>query len=230
MKTFNHVTGLPDLKPLSVEEIHGKRYYISPSGKKLPSVTTVLGHFKKKQISEWRARVGDEQANRISTRAATRGTKFHNMMEKYLLNDNTLFEDIMPDMKQAFHDVKDAIDKIDNIHYIEGQMFSERLGLAGRTDCIGEYDGVLSIIDFKTAAEPKKDSYLYDYFVQETAYACCLQEIYGLSVKQLVTIVACENGETQVKVVPPKKEYLLQLIQYIDEYKTRYGKKELIGR
>jgi genome maintenance exonuclease 1 len=82
---------------------------------------------------------------------------------------------------------------------------------------------VLSIIDFKTAAEPKREAYLYDYYIQETAYACCLQEIYGITVKQLVTIVACENGETQVKVIPPKKEFLLKLIQYIDQYQNKYG-------
>jgi len=220
MKTFNHVTGLPDLKPLSVEEIHGKRYYISPSGKKLPSVTTVLGHFKKKQISEWRARVGDEQANLISTRAATRGTKFHNMMEKYLLNDNTLFEDIMPDMKQAFHDVKDAIDKIDNIHYIEGQMFSERLGLAGRTDCIGEYDGVLSIIDFKTSLKPKKKEWIENYFEQGTAYAMMYEELVGNPIDNIVIIVSTDDGSQPLQVFQENKyDYMQSLLEKIHIYK-----------
>jgi genome maintenance exonuclease 1 len=220
MKTFNHVTGLPDLKPLSVEEIHGKRYYISPSGKKLPSVTTVLGHFKKKQISEWRARVGDEQANRISTRAATRGTKFHNMMEKYLLNDNTLFEDIMPDMKQAFHDVKDAIDKIDNIHYIEGQMFSERLGLAGRTDCIGEYDGVLSIIDFKTSLKPKKKEWIENYFEQGTAYAMMYEELVGNPIDNIVIIVSTDDGSQPLQIFQENKyDYMQSLLEKIHIYK-----------
>jgi len=220
MKTFNHVTGLPDLKPLAVEEIHGKRYYISPSGKKLPSVTTVLGHFKKKQISEWRARVGEEQANRISTRAATRGTKFHNMMEKYLLNDNTLFEDIMPDMKQAFHDVKDAIDKIDNIHYIEGQMFSERLGLAGRTDCIGEYDGVLSIIDFKTSLKPKKKEWIENYFEQGTAYAMMYEELVGNPIDNIVIIVSTDDGSQPLQVFQENKyDYMKSLLEKIHIYK-----------
>ena len=220
MKTFNHVTGLPDLKQLAVEEIHGKRYYISPSGKKLPSVTTVLGHFKKKQISEWRARVGDEQANRISTRAATRGTKFHNMMEKYLLNDNTLFENVLPDMKQAFHDVKDAIDKIDNIHYIEGQMFSERLGLAGRTDCIGEYDGVLSIIDFKTSLKPKKKEWIENYFEQGTAYAMMYEELVGNPIDNIVIIVSTDDGSQPLQVFQENKyDYMQSLLEKIHIYK-----------
>ena len=87
---------------------------------------------------------------------------------------------------------------------------------------------MLSIIDFKTAEQPKREEYLYDYFVQETAYACMLQENYGISVKQLVTIVACENGETQVKVLPPKKEYFLTLMSYISEYQERYGQETII--
>jgi len=87
---------------------------------------------------------------------------------------------------------------------------------------------VLSIIDFKTAAEPKREQYMYDYFVQETAYACMLQEQYDITVKKLVTIVACENGETQVVSHPPKKEFFIQLMGYIDEYQERYGQKTII--
>ena len=94
-------------------------------------------------------------------------------------------------------------------------------------DCIAEFDGELSIIDFKTSATPKREEYLYDYFVQETAYACMLQELYDVSVKKIVTIVACENGETQVKVLPPKKEYFITLMGYISDYQERYGQKTI---
>jgi ATP-dependent exoDNAse (exonuclease V) beta subunit len=92
-------------------------------------------------------------------------------------------------------------------------------------DCIAEYEGELAIIDFKTAAEPKKEQHLYDYYVQECGYACMLQEVYSLTVKKLVTIVACENGDTQVSVVLPKKEYLLTLQEYIKEYQEKYARK-----
>ena len=122
---------------------------------------------------------------------------------------------------------KKTFDRIGNIYLQEAFLYSKHLEVAGRVDLIAEFDGDLSVIDFKTSAEPKREAYLYDYFVQETAYACCFQELYSLTVKQLVTIVACENGETQVVIKPPKKEYLLKLIQYIDEYQNRYGKKEL---
>ena len=126
-----------------------------------------------------------------------------------------------------FEQTKKTLDRISNIYLQEAALYSDNLEVASRVDCIAEFDGVLSIIDFKTSAEPKKEYYLYDYFVQETAYACCLQELYSITVKQLVTIVACENGETQVVIRPPKKEYLLRLIQYIDEYQNKYGKEKL---
>ena len=116
---------------------------------------------------------------------------------------------------------------IDNIHSLEGSLYSKQLGIAGTVDCIAEYNGELSIIDFKTSATPKREEYLYDYFVQETAYACMLQELYDVSVKKIVTIVACENGETQVKVLPPKKEYFITLMGYISEYQERYGQKTI---
>ena len=125
------------------------------------------------------------------------------------------------------HSIQD-LDRINNIYLQEAALYSRHLELAGRVDCIAEFDGVLSIIDFKTAAEPKREQYLHDYFVQEVAYACTLQELYGLTVKQIVTIVSCENGETQVKVLPPKKEFFIKLMGYIDEYQERYGQKTII--
>ena len=127
-----------------------------------------------------------------------------------------------------FHHSRDTLDRINNIYLQEAALYSKHLELAGRVDCIAEFDGVLSIIDFKTAEQPKREEYLYDYFVQETAYACMLQEKYGMTVKQLVTIVACENGETQVVVHPPKKEYFLTLMSYISEYQERHGQETII--
>ena len=232
MKLFNHVGQIEPIE-MSAEMVDGKRMYLTPEGFKFPSVTTVISNNKEKMagIARWRARVGEEKANNISKRSTGRGTKYHAIAEDYFNNNLDLKKYTkFPLPVLMFHHSRDTLDRINNIYLQEAALYSDQLEVAGRVDCIAEFDGVLSIIDFKTAAEPKKDSYLYDYFVQETAYACCLQEIYGLRVKQLVTIVACENGETQVKIVPPKKEYLLQLIQYIDEYQTRYGKKDLIGR
>ena len=229
MKLFNHV-GLDPIE-MSAEMVDGKRMYLTPEGYKFPSVTTVISNNKEKMagIARWRARVGEEKANNISKRSTNRGTKYHSIVEDYFNNNLDLKKySKFPLPVLMFQHSRDILDRINNIYLQEAALYSKHLELAGRVDCIAEFDGVLSIIDFKTAEEPKREKYLYDYFVQETAYACMLQENYGLSVKQLVTIVACENGETQVVVHPPKKEFFMKLISYIDEYQERYGQKTII--
>tara|TARA_B100000287_G_scaffold70409_1_gene61855 strand:+ start:477 stop:1151 length:675 start_codon:yes stop_codon:yes gene_type:complete len=223
--TFNHQVKCFPLE-MKAEMIDGKRVYLTPDGKHYPSVTTVIGSNAKKQagLARWRARVGKEKAAAISSRSAARGTKYHSIVEDYFNNKLDIDEyKKYPLPTIMFHNSKHVLDRINNIYLQEGALYSNHLEIAGRVDCIAEFDGELSIIDFKTSAEPKKETYMYDYFLQETAYACCLQELYSLTVKQLVTIVACENGETQVVIKPPKKEYLLKLIDYIDEYQQRYG-------
>lgn len=226
---FNHV-GLDPIEMVA-EMVDGKRVYLTPEGFKFPSVTTVISNNKEKMagIARWRARVGEEKANNISKRSTNRGTKYHSIVEDYFNNNLDLKKySKFPLPVLMFQHSRDTLDRINNIYLQEAALYSKHLELAGRVDCIAEFDGVLSIIDFKTAEEPKREEYLYDYFVQETAYACMLQENYGLSVKQLVTIVACENGETQVKVLPPKKEYFIRLMSYIEEYQERYGQKTII--
>ena len=216
MKTFRYVEGLPELQSLPTEEIDGKRYYVTPNGNKLPSVTTVLGHFKKASITAWRNRIGHEEAQKISTRASTRGTKFHNLLEKYLSNDQQmLFENIMPDMKQAFHDAEVALDKIDNIHYIETPLWSERLGLAGRTDVIGEYDGVPSIIDFKTSLKEKKEEWIENYFLQSTVYSMMFEWTYKFAVPQIAIIIAVDDEKTPQTFVMERSNYVNRVLEII---------------
>ena len=229
MKLFNHV-GLDPIEMVA-EMVDGKRMYMTPEGFKFPSVTTVISNNKKKLagIAKWRARVGETKANAKTTRATGRGTKYHSIAEDYFNNNLDLKKyKGYPLPVLMFHHSRDTLDRINNIYLQEAALYSKHLEIAGRVDCIAEFDGVLSIIDFKTAEAPKREEYLYDYFVQETAYACMLQENYGMSVKQLVTIVACENGETQVKVLPPKKEFFMKLMEYIAEYQERYGEKTII--
>ena len=230
MMLFNHVSELDPIEMVA-EMVEGKRMYRTPEGYKFPSVTTVISNnaAKKANIARWRKRVGEEKANAKTTRATGRGTKYHSIAEDYFNNNLDLKKyNKYPLPVLMFHHSRDTLDRINKIYLQEAALYSKHLELAGRVDCIAEFDGVLSIIDFKTAQEPKREQYLYDYFVQETAYACMLQEIYGLTVKQLVTIVACENGETQVVVHPPKKEYFIRLMSYIDEYQQRYGQKTII--
>ena len=230
MKLFNHVGEIEPIE-MSAEMVDGKRMYLTPEGFKFPSVTTVISNNAKKMagIARWRARVGEAKANAKSARATGRGTKYHSIAEDYFNNNLDLKKySKFPLPVLMFQHSRPVLDRINNIYLQEAALYSKHLELAGRVDCIAEFDGVLSIIDFKTAEEPKREAYLYDYFVQETAYACMLQENYGLSVKQLVTIVACENGETQVMVHPPKKEFFMKLMSYIDEYQERYGQKTII--
>ena len=222
----------PRCFPLDSEAkmVDGKRVYATPNGEYYPSITTVIGNNAKKQagLAKWRARVGKEKAAAISSRSASRGTKFHSITEDYLNNELDIkkYKD-SPLPVVMFEQTKKTFDRIGNIYLQEAFLYSKHLEVAGRVDLVAVFDGELSIIDFKTSAEPKREAYLYDYFIQETAYACCFQELYSLTVKQLVTIVACENGETQVVIKPPKKEYLLKLIQYREEYEKKYGQKTI---
>jgi genome maintenance exonuclease 1 len=226
MKIFDHV-GLDPIE-MDTVTVDGKRYYVTPSGNKYPSITTVISNNSKKQASlaKWRNRVGKDKAQSISTRSANRGTRYHKLTEDYLNNelDTEKYKD-QPLPWIMFHSSKHILDKINKIYLQEAALYSDFLKVAGRVDCIAEYDGQLSIIDFKTSAEKKKEAWLYDYYVQETAYACCLQELYDIKVKQLVTIVACENSDVQVSIVEPKKEYFLRLREYIQEYQEKYDRK-----
>ena len=173
----------------------GKRVYTLPDGIKLPSVTTVVGYFKKKEIIEWRERVGEEEANRVSRLASTKGRKVHTICEKYLNNDVSYLDGVMPDSKQAFKSIQPYLDKINNIHYQEQVLYSKSIGLAGRVDCIGEYEGVLSVIDFKTSKRHKERDDILDYFWQTTAYACMYQEMIGTPINQLVIIMTVEGSK-----------------------------------
>ena len=234
MKLFKHIG---DLNPIDLvsqtDKETGKRVYVTPSGNKYPSVTTVIGSNKKKMqaIMRWRKRVGEKEANRVSAQATGRGTKYHSIVEDYFNNELDLEKfRSAPLPVLMFQHSRSTLDRINNIYFQEVALYSDRLELAGRVDCIAEFDGVLSIIDFKTSAKEKTDERLYDYFVQETAYACMLLEQYNIRVEQLVTIVACEDGDTQVVIRPVKKQYLDSLLQYIDEYKVAHGKKQTIRR
>lgn len=219
MKKFNYVPNMPELKSLDVDESTGERFYISPAGIKLPSVTTVLSYFKKKSLIEWRNRVGNEEADRIMNRAATRGTKFHNMLESYLRNEDTFLDGVMPDMKQSFRDIKETLDLIDNIRYIESPLYSEKLGVAGRTDCIAEFAGVPSIIDFKTSRNEKKAEWIENYFEQGTAYALMYDELVGEPINQVVILISVDYMEHPQVFIRDTNQYVQSLLEKVHIYK-----------
>jgi hypothetical protein len=219
MKKFNYVDGLPELKQLDTDESTGERFYITPNGVKLPSVTTVLSHFKKKSLIEWRNRVGNTEADLIMNRAATRGTKFHNMMEAYLSNKEGFLEGVMPDMKQSFRDMHETLDLIDNIRYIESPLYSEKLGVAGRTDCIAEFAGIPSIIDFKTSRNEKKVEWIENYFEQGTAYALMYEELVNEPMNQIVILISVDFMERPQVFIRDKNQYVQNLLEKIHLYK-----------
>ena len=218
---FKHLNihNFPNLKAKTTEQ--GRRYFVE--GNAYPSVTTVIGEKKKDSILKWRRKVGEEEANAISKRASTRGNKCHKLAEDYLSNKplDRYRDDVLS--LGMFHQIRPYIDKINNIHALEESLYSHTLKLAGRVDCIAEYDNELAIIDFKTSTKYKREEWIQDYFSQETAYAIMFQELTGLKVKQLVTIIATEQGTPQIFVKDNILEFVPKLKEYIDYYKEIHG-------
>ena len=200
---FNHVD--VNLPKLSRETIDGVRYYSVPDEEellKLVSITSITSHFNKEIFVNWRKKVGNEEADRITKAATGRGTDMHTLTEHYLKNEN--LPEVRPISDFLFKIAKGKLSKIDNIHALEGSLYSKELGIAGTVDCIAEYDGELAIIDFKTSKKPKPRNWIEHYFVQCMAYGCMLYEMTGISNKKLVIIMACENGESVIYEQPDK--------------------------
>ena len=191
IKTFSHnFIEIPN--SLKETTIDGKRFYQTPEGT-FPSVTTVVGWQKQKFFSEWRNKNPEE-----SKRVTTRGTKFHSLIEKYLRNEDLDYDNLHSGCKSLFSILKPELDKIDNIKALETPLWSKTLGLAGRTDCIAEYDGKLSIIDFKASTKEKRKSDIDNYFAQAAAYSLMFQERTGIIVRDFAILIACEDGLKQV--------------------------------
>ena len=216
---FNH--NPVEIPELSRETIDGVRYYTVPYSDgevvKLVSITSVTSHWKREQIQAWRNRVGEEEANRVSKKATTRGTDMHLLTEHYL-NNEPLPKAKVPISQILFNIAKPDLDRINNIILQERAMYSLRLGIAGTPDCIGEFDGELSIIDFKTSKSPKPVKWIEGYFVQASAYACMLYELTGIKAKKLVIIMACEDGECKVYEERDVFKYVKMLDQYIRKF------------
>jgi len=202
------------MEAVTTEE--GRKYH-TPEGVDLPSITTCLSILSRDGIAAWRRRVGDEEANRISRVASTRGTKVHEIIEKYIDNKEDYKDGYTPDIIQSFNDVRDILDnRIGTVFAQEAPLYSNHLGVAGRVDCVAEFDGALSIIDFKTSRKKKFPSMIKQYFMQESAYSIMWEERTGMPITQLVTIIAVDNHEPQVFIehrdnwVRPLKETIAQ--------------------
>lgn len=196
---FNHVDHGIVLPKLTRETTESGRKYFTPEGNSYPSITTVLGILSRKSISEWRKRVGEDVANQISRRAAGRGTAVHKLAEDYIDNVEDWKGKHMPVNIFTFNTIKQLIDNnLNNVWFQEEFLYSDRLKTAGQVDCIAEWDGELSIIDFKTSGKPKKEEHIQNYFMQAAFYAAAFYERTGVPIKQAVILIAVDDSEPQV--------------------------------
>lgn len=203
------------------ENTKSGRFYSTPEGNRYPSITTVLGKSKseaaEKSLSNWRDRVGHDQAKKITTAAANRGTKLHTIAEQYILSSEASFST----ENALFRQIHPILNRINNIRLIETALYSDKLKVAGRVDLIAEFDGKLSIIDFKTSTKEKQRWWIEDYLIQETAYSIMYAERFGEKIENIVTIIAVEEtGEPQVFIEKPG-EYLEKLVRRIRTYNER---------
>jgi ATP-dependent exoDNAse (exonuclease V) beta subunit len=197
------------------------RYYKIDGALSYPSVTSVISFVSRKKFADWRARVGEEEANRKTKHATTRGTRLHRVFEEYLMNGDykSLDEYNVPLINLMFNTAKSTLDsKLDNIYQQETNMYSSRLCLAGTVDLICEVDGELAIVDFKTSEKTKPEEWLEDYFVQLSAYWAMFAERTGVCPKKLVVILVAENGDVQIVERTNIMDYLKTLRNYVSQF------------
>lgn len=206
---------LPEIESIDKD---GQRVYPISEGVQYYSITTITSFQKAAFFKEWRQRVGAEVADRKTARATGRGTAFHSIVEAYLKNEPIDPVTTAPLPYTLFQVAKPALNRINNIHVLEGALYSDYLRVAGRVDCIAEFDGELAVIDFKTSDKEKKEEWIENYFVQETAYAVMFYERTGLQPKKIVTIIATEEGHCQVIEKYNLDYYFTLLKEYIDAF------------
>jgi len=204
------------------------RKYKTPEGVNYPSITTVLSILSRESIAKWRKRVGEAEANKISTRASGRGTRVHEIIEKYINNQEDYRNGYTPDIIQSFIDIRHILDnRIGTVYAMEAPLYSDHLGVAGRVDCVAEFDGKLSIIDFKTSMKPKRIEWIKNYFMQESAYAIMWEERTGMPIVQLVTIISVDNSEPQV-FIEHRDNWVRPLRETIAQYNEENSTSQLL--
>lgn len=219
--TFNHVALDKEIPKLTQVNENGTRYYVTMEGNKYPSITTVLSAYNQKAIYEWRQRVGEEEANRISKQASGRGTRIHTLCESYLNNEKPEFKN--PIDIEMFDSFKPVLHRINNIYAQEIKMYSNHLRIAGTVDCVAEFDGKLSVIDFKTARKAKNPNDIENYFMQATAYAIMFEECFSIPIGRTVIAIAVDDEEPQV-FINRRDDYVEKLLYYRDMYERKDSK------
>jgi ATP-dependent exoDNAse (exonuclease V) beta subunit len=215
-KYFTHKP-LPKIE-VPRKEIDGKRYYVTPAGECYRSVTTILSQLNKDDIQKWRDRVGEQEANKISSSASRRGTKLHLMMEDYVGNVEDFALNKMPTTISLFLDIQPFVDSnLEEVYGIEYPLYSDRLRSAGTSDLICQYAGKPTVLDYKTSSKRKKEEWIENYFIQSTAYALMVKERYDLDIEQIVIMIAVEGDKPQVFVKDPS-DYVKKTIHIFDTY------------
>jgi PD-(D/E)XK nuclease superfamily len=218
---FTHKSLPIQLPELTSDHIDGKRFYSTPEGNVYPSITTVLSVLSKDAIQEWRKRIGEEEATKISTHAADRGTDLHAVLESYIKNEALTFpEDPKSKVKIMFNRLKRVLSKVDNVLAQEVPLYSDKLAVAGRCDLIAEWDGTLSILDFKGATKAKKKEWITSYFLQTTAYSLMFEERTGIRAEQLVILMSGENDFSCQIFVEHRDKWIPKLEETIDLFMT----------
>ena len=221
-----------EIPELSTKNVNRKRFYLTPEGKLYPSITTVLQRRKMEGLMEWRKKVGDDVANYIARTAAHRGTKVHHMCEDFLNNMESDYPEKWAEHKKnflpyvLFSQIKPVLmQKVNNIFAQECGLYSDKYKVAGRVDCIAEYNGIPSIVDFKTSTKERNDDWNESYYIQASAYAEMFEERTGIEINQIVILVVTEDGVVQ-EFVKTKNDYLPLLVDTIDDFTENWEREE----
>ena len=214
-KKFIHVDDINDVDVPQRTTQNGKRVYLTPGGKHYPSITSIIGSQPKPSLVEWRERVGVEEANRVIKEATTLGTAVHLLCERYLYNYELRSNvdghvGIDDEAMSIFNRIRFLLGNINQIVGLEIPLYSDILKVAGTTDCVAEYNGVLSVIDFKTSKKEKKEEWIEDYFIQCSAYAAMFEEHTDIAVDDIVIMMVAEDGSIQI-YEKKTKDYLSKL-------------------
>lgn len=213
---FIHLPRPEFVEPVAVTLKSGDRFYTTPKGKRYPSVTTILKLHSRDAIQKWRKRVGKEEAALVGARAGARGNRIHGLMEKTLMN-----QPVSPKLMdlEMYKLMLKHVQRINNIRLLEAALYSDELRLAGRSDCVAEFDGELSIIDFKTSLKKKKKEWVTGYCMQVCAYAVMFEELFGIPVKKGVIIMGVDDEKPQVFKVNVE-DWLEELLHYRDQWEA----------
>ena len=222
-KHFVHEPVSLGYENLGDASVPGTRIYVTPNGKHYPSITTVLGSVIKEGIEQWKAAVGEQEAARVLHHAGTRGTALHLIAEKYLNNEKDIFEhNTMPHVKALWRSIKPLLDaNVGKVVLQECALYSDFFGVAGRVDCIAEYEGTLSVIDFKTSRQRKTKDYISNYFIQAAFYAAAFYERTNIPITQSVIIMAVDDDPNPIVFKENTHKWLKELKTIIKTYNEK---------